>query len=106
MTLPHHPHDAFFKHLFTRPEAAEDFVRHYLPAEVTALLEPGSLTICKDSFVDEALVEHYSGLLYRVNLKTGDETYLYVLFEHKSAPEPRVALDLLRYLVRIWDFLT
>lgn len=106
MTLLHHPHDAFFKHLFTRPEAAEGFVRHYLPAEVTALLEPGSLTICKDSFVDEALAEHYSDLLYRVNLKTGDEAYLYVLFEHKSALEPRVALDLLRYLVRIWDFLT
>jgi hypothetical protein len=39
------PHDAFFKQLFTRPEAAEDFVHHYLPAEVTVLLEPGSLMI-------------------------------------------------------------
>jgi hypothetical protein len=33
MTLPHHPHDSFFKELFSRPEAAEDFVRHYLPPE-------------------------------------------------------------------------
>jgi predicted transposase YdaD len=38
MTLPHHPHDAFFKQLFTRPEVAEDFIRHYLPAEVVAVL--------------------------------------------------------------------
>ena len=105
MTLPHHPHDAFFKQLFTRPGVAEDFIRHYLPAEVVAVLEPGSLTITKDSFIDEALAEHYSDLLYRVQLKAGKEAYVYLLFEHKSVPAPRVALDLLRYLVRIWDFL-
>ena len=64
MTLPHHPHDAFFKQLFTRPEVAEDFVRHYLPKGVVALLEPGTLTITKDSFIDEALAERYSDLLY------------------------------------------
>jgi hypothetical protein len=49
--------------------------------------------------------EHYSDLLYRVQLKAGNEAYVYLLFEHKSTPAPRVALDLLRYLVRIWDFL-
>jgi predicted transposase/invertase (TIGR01784 family) len=105
MAPSHHPHDAFFKQLFTRPEVAEDFVRHYLPKEVVALLETGTLTITKDSFIDEALAEHYSDLLYRVQLKAGNEAYVYLLFEHKSAPAPRVALDLLRYLVRIWDFL-
>jgi predicted transposase/invertase (TIGR01784 family) len=105
MTLPHHPHDAFFKQLFTQPEVAEDFVRHYLPKALVAVLKPGSLTITKDSFIDEALAEHYSDLLYRVQLRAGKEAYVYLLFEHKSAPTPRVALDLLRYLVRIWDFL-
>jgi predicted transposase/invertase (TIGR01784 family) len=106
MTLPHHPHDAFFKQLFTRPEAAEDFVRHYLPPEVVAVLEPGSLTITKDSFIDETLAEHHSDLLYRVQLKTSEDAYIYLLFEHKSAPASRVALNLLRYMVRIWDFLS
>jgi predicted transposase/invertase (TIGR01784 family) len=69
------------------------------------VLEPGSLTITKDSFIDEALAEHYSDLLYRVQLKTAKAAYIYLLFEHKGAPAPRVALDLLRYMVRIWDFL-
>ena len=40
-----------------------------------------------------------------MQLRAVKEAYLYLLFEHKSAPAPRVALDLLRYLVRIWDFL-
>lgn len=61
-----------------------------------AVLEPGSLTITKDSFIDEALAEHYSDLLYRVRLKAEKEAYIYLLFEHESAPAPRVALGLLR----------
>ena len=28
---------------------------------------------------------------------------MYVLFEHKSYPEPRIAFHLLRYMVRIWE---
>ena len=47
---------------------AEDFVQQYLPKEVVALLEAGTLTITKDSFIDEALAEHYSDLLYRADL--------------------------------------
>jgi predicted transposase YdaD len=75
MTLPHHPHGAFFKQLFSHPEAAEDFLRHYLPTVVVAELEPSSLVICKDSFVDDAQAGHYSNLRYRVPLKTGDNAY-------------------------------
>jgi predicted transposase YdaD len=70
-----------------------------------AVLEPGSPTITKDSFIDEALAEHYSDLFYRVEVKTSKAAYIYLLFEHKSATAPRVALDLLRYLERIWEFL-
>lgn len=33
------PHDRFFKDLFSRREAAQDFLRHYLPPEVSALLD-------------------------------------------------------------------
>jgi len=35
-------------------------------------------------------------------MSTGQPGYVYLLFEHKSRPEPLVALDLLRYLVGIW----
>jgi hypothetical protein len=47
------PHDAFFRRIFGRPEAAEAFI--------------------------------------------------YLLLEHKSAPDERVALQLLRYVAQAWD---
>jgi len=103
MNSPNNPHVRFFKAVFSRENVAADFLRHHLPAEITSLMASGSLTICKDSFVDQALSEHYSDLLYSVTLYNGQPGFVYVLFEHKSYPEPRIALDLLRYLVQIWN---
>ena len=97
------PHDRFFKDLFSRQEAARDFLKHYLPPQVAAALDPDRLEIRKDSFIDPALQEHFSDLLYRVGLVGGGESYVYVLFEHKSYPDPRIAWQLLRYMVRIWE---
>jgi predicted transposase/invertase (TIGR01784 family) len=98
------PHDRFFKEALSRQEVAVDFLRHYLPPEVTALLDLSSLQLSKDSFVDEALQEHFSDLLYAVRLLGAGGVYIYVLFEHKSYDEPLVALQLLRYMVRVWDY--
>jgi len=98
-----HPHDRFFKKVFSRPDVAQDFVHHYLPSEIVAQLELPTMQMVKDSFVDQELREHFSDLLYQVNHKGGREAYIYVLFEHKSYPEPLTAFQLLRYLVRIWE---
>ena len=96
------PHDRFFKAVFSHEEIAEDFLFHHLPAEIAALLVPGKLEISKDSFIDPELKHHYSDLLYNVRLTTGQPVQIYLLFEHKSHPEPLIALDLLRYMVNIW----
>src|SRR3712207_1294937 len=96
------PHDRFFKEVFARPEVARDFLESYLPEAVATLLAPSAPQLRQGSFVDEALQEHFSDLLYEVQLTKGDTAYIYVLFEHKSYPEPLVALQLLRYMLRIW----
>ena len=103
MTGIHNPHDKFYKAIFSRPEVAKDFVFRYLPPEITNLLDPDSITLTKDSFIDHALAEQFSDLLYMVNFKSGESAYLYLLFEHKSYPDPLVAFQLLRYMVRIWE---
>ncbi|MEA3338393.1 MAG: Rpn family recombination-promoting nuclease/putative transposase [Chloroflexota bacterium] len=97
------PHDRFFKQIVSRPEAARSLVLDYLPPDVVALLDESSLVLRKDTFVDAELQEHFSDLLYQVDLKGGRGAYVYVLFEHKSYVEPLVAFQLLRYLVRIWE---
>ena len=103
MTRIVNPHDKFFKAIFSRTEVAKDFLCHCLPPELTELLDVDSIALTKDSFINHALHEQFSDLLYTANFKSGSELYLYLLFEHKSYPEPLVAFHLLRYMVQIWE---
>ncbi len=103
MTEISNPHDKFFKATFGRLDVAADFLAHYLPPEVAAVLDLSDLELAKDSFVDAELQEYFSDLLYRARMKRGGAAYVYLLFEHKSAPEEMVAFQLLRYKARIWE---
>ncbi len=97
------PHDKFFKESFSRPEVASDFLTNYLPAEIVRVLDLTTIEPLKDTFVDKGLRSHYSDLLYATKLADGRELRIYILFEHKSSPDPLVAFQLLRYMVRIWE---
>jgi len=103
MNETQNPHDQFFKETLAQPGATVDFLRHYLPARIVRLIEPETADRIEDSFVDEELKEHFSDLLFRVKLKNKSSAFIYVLLEHKSSPDRWVALQLLRYLVRIWE---
>ncbi|GAB6160974.1 Rpn family recombination-promoting nuclease/putative transposase [Desulfothermus naphthae] len=96
------PHDAFVKEVFSHKEQAEDFLRNYLPQDICRLIDFDSLSLVKDSFVDEDLKEHFSDLLYEVQLSSRPG-FIYLLFEHKSTPQRFTGLQLLRYMVKIWD---
>lgn len=96
------PHDSFFREAFSRREVAEGFLRSYLPPALVAGIDWASLEIAKDSFVEKALKNHFSDLLYRAR-HGGRDLKIYLLLEHKSHPDTWVALQLLRYQVRIWE---
>ena len=97
------PHDSFFKALFTQPGVAQDFLAHYLPPQVAELLDLSTLEREDASFVDAELRVHLSDLLYRVHLRDGPPAWVYILFEHKSFPDPLTPFQLLRYMVRLWE---
>ncbi|WP_446011291.1 Rpn family recombination-promoting nuclease/putative transposase [Candidatus Electrothrix sp.] len=96
------PHDSFFRETFGRKEIAAGFLREYLPRAILRKIDLESLTAVKDSFVEKELRQHFSDLLYRVRYQE-HMLYLYLLFEHKSSPDPWTGLQLLRYLVRFWE---
>jgi predicted transposase/invertase (TIGR01784 family) len=97
------PHDVFFKQTLARPGMAADFLRRYLPPGIVRVLDLRRLAIEKESFVDAKLRQHFSDLLVRVGLRSRGEAFIYILLEHKSAPEEWVALQLLRYVTHAWE---
>lgn len=100
----HNPHDRFFRESFSRPEIVRNYLEEYLPADLLALLDLDTLTLQEGTFIDESLREQQSDLLYQTRLKGDGRTlFLYFLFEHKSQPELLIALQLLGYLLGIWQ---
>jgi predicted transposase/invertase (TIGR01784 family) len=102
MDLAPSQHDHFFRALMERPKASGALLRERLPPIIAEQLV-GDPLLVEGSFVDDELRSSQSDRLYQVALRGGRSAFIYCLVEHKSAPDPRVALQLLRYLVRIWE---
>jgi predicted transposase/invertase (TIGR01784 family) len=96
------PHDKFYKSVFSDIAVVRDFLKNYLPESVLKMVELNDLELQNGSFVDEKLTEVFSDMLFRTTINNRDG-YVYFLFEHKSYPDRLVALQLLTYMVRIWN---
>ena len=96
------PHDALFKATFSQVEQAAEELRHVLPPELLARIDLASLSLEAGSFVDEALRERHTDLLFSVRID-GRDARIYLLLEHQSSPDPWMPLRLLGYMLRIWD---
>jgi hypothetical protein len=96
------PHDALFKAVFSQPEHAAGELRQLLPAALAERIDWPSLTLVPGVYVDEDLRGTQSDLLFTARCD-GASLLLYLLFEHQSTHDPRMAFRLLRYMVRIWE---
>lgn len=101
-------HDKLFKAVFSEPANAVVHFESFLPAEITAALDLASAQHVPGSFVDEALSERHTDLLYRIpwrqeSDKADHEVLLYVIFEHQSTVDSMMAYRMAAYSVRVWD---
>jgi Putative transposase, YhgA-like len=95
-------HDALVKFAFSNVEHARGMLATALPPAVAARIDFATLRLVPGSFVDDALRDRHADLLFSARV-AGRDTLLYLLLEHKSEPEPLTPLQLLRYMIRIWD---
>ena len=100
---PPSPHDALFKAIFAQPEHAAGELRWLLPVAIAASIDWPTLTLCSGSYVEEVLRSRHSDLLFSATCAGKTTVLIYLLFEHQSTDDPRMAFRLLRYMVRIWD---
>jgi len=100
------PHDKFYRNIFGKEENVHDFLQNFLPREILEQIDLDKLYFDPSSYVDQRLQDSYSDILVKSALKSGYDTYIYFLFEHKRNKSPYIELQLLRYMVNIWeDFL-
>jgi predicted transposase/invertase (TIGR01784 family) len=98
----HHPNDKLLKATFSVPENARCFFQNHLPQNLAKIIDWDSLTIEPSTFIDPQFASSESDLLFKIRLQ-GTEAFIYLLFEHQSSEDPRMALRLLSYILRIWE---
>ena len=104
MSLPATPHDALFRALVSSPSRAAALLMEYLPEPVAALLDPETPPEAMEgSFVDADAARTQCDALFRVRLATGHDARIYVLLEHKSGVDAATPLQILKYMVNIWQ---
>jgi len=101
--LPQNAHDRLFRALIEDGDRAALLVRESLPEGILVQLDDAAPEYFPDTVVDEDLREHQTDGLFRFGLKDGRQAYVHVLFEHKSEQDPWTALQMARYMVRIWE---
>lgn len=97
------PHDRFFKKVFSDPDKARDFIVGTLEPTLIQRVDLSTLSLDNTSYIDEKLSQYYSDLVY--NCVFGKQTNLRIafLFEHKSYVPDYPHLQLLRYMLSIWE---
>ena len=106
------PHDRLLSRTLMRKESARELVRSHLPPEFVAHLKPETLELADTSFIDANLKRRFTDRLFRVEL--ADEVvrdlgminryvHLLVLVDHKSASDKYAVIQMLGYIVRIWE---
>jgi predicted transposase/invertase (TIGR01784 family) len=96
------PHDKFFKETFSRIDILTDFLQAYLPADLYQLIDGQSIRQETDSYVDDALQEHFADLVFSVEL-AGQPVTLMLLLEHKSYIEDYPQIQLNQYILNVWQ---
>ncbi len=99
--LAAHPHDAYFKDVFSDPVRAAVLFQEHLPAPVVERMDWTSLQLMPGSFVKQSLQQAHSDLLFSIQAAEGRSCRLYLLFEHQTTVDEMMPLRLLGYILEI-----
>ena len=105
------PHNNYFHFALSHLPNARSLIESQLPAAALRELKLETLEIVPGSFVASDLRDRHTDLLLSVELANPPKTkrnsveraLIYTLLEHKSDQEPLTVLQLLAYVVRIWE---
>ncbi len=96
------PHDKYFKQLFSNKAAMSDFLINGLP-QVAKLLKIDTLQLDPNSYIDKSLNVGFSDLAYKCQYAENIDIKICLLFEHKSYIVNNPYLQLLGYMLKIWE---
>jgi len=97
-----HPHDSFFKKLFDNEENVRDFLKAYLPKELSKHIDFNSIKITDTEKENKKHKKYYLDLCVDC-LVSATQTKIYIIFEHKSYYDKLTLMQTLNYCTTLWE---
>ena len=98
------PHDEFFKVAFSRQDVVEEYIQQFLAQGLVQNIDFQSLAISNNSYISEQLQEYFADVVWECSYGAARKPIkIAFLFEHKSYVPKFPHLQLLRYMLEIWD---
>jgi predicted transposase YdaD len=97
-----HPHDSFFKKLFDNEENIRDFLKVYLPLDLSKSIDFSSIKISDTEKENKKHKKYYLDLSVDCKIKES-QSKIYILFEHKSYQDKLTLIQTLNYCLTIWE---
>lgn len=95
-------HDSFFKRTFSVTENLQDLLLSTLPGEIISGIHTDTLEYDQTEYVDKELAPYFADIA--CNVLYGDKPIkISLLFEHKSSLTKNIHLQLLRYMLNVWE---
>jgi len=95
-------HDLLFKGLFSVKKHLQDLVRGTLPRDILGKVHLDTLEYDPTEYVDREMGARFKDICFNV-LYGNDRIKIALIYEHKSYPEKRVYLQLLQYILNVWE---
>jgi len=96
-------HDKFFKEIFSHADQAKDFIIHTFPKAVVAKLNFSEFKLDTDAYIDDKLSVYFSDIVYNCLYNGKTVIKISLLFEHKSIRQSFPHIQLLQYILGIWE---
>jgi predicted transposase YdaD len=106
------PHDRLINQTLQQIDAARALLSQHLPSELAEHMEFQTLAPVDTSFIDANLRRRFADRLFKVDVSPElvqrlsmeiNYVYIFVLIDHKSTDEPHTLIQMLGYLVRVWE---
>ena len=98
------PHDEFFKVAFSRQDVVEEYIQQFLTQGLVQNIDFQSLAISNNSYISDQLEEYFADVVWECSYGAARKPIkIAFLFEHKSYVPKFPHLQLLRYMLEIWE---
>jgi hypothetical protein len=106
------PHDRLLNQTLQQIDAARTLLAKHFPSEVLQHLKLQTLAPVDTSFIDQNLRRRFADRLFSVEVSEEvvqslglkiNYVYIFVLIDHKSTDEPHTLVQMLGYIVRVWE---